>query len=152
MAYLKISQCWASSPCECCPSLQFPYVYRHSPTSPQDTHPPAPDYSHLPYPIPTWHPTATPLIQHHAVHLLLTPPSLCCTIGLCWGTRPVHVKLALQYICQTINSMSIFQDSCLHTVAGWQATVVTHMISLHQLSKEHMLSISCCARLPASCI
>lgn len=57
---------------DCFPSLQFLYSYWRSPISPRDTHP-SPDYSHLPYSIPTSHPTAMPLIHHHAAHLLLTP-------------------------------------------------------------------------------
>lgn len=62
MAYLKISQHWKSFPYP--PQLSL-FLLR--------TPAPPPDYSHLPYSIPTSHPTATPLIQHHAAHLLLNP-------------------------------------------------------------------------------
>lgn len=140
---------------DCFPSLQFLYSYWRSPISPQDTHPP-PDYSHLPYSIPTSHPTAMPLIHHHAAHLLLTPSIIL--------RHSANLPLSCsgewdQYVLSSLSNTAAGQ------LAAWGSSKKAactlwpgdrpwqwQTISLYQLSKEHMLSISCCAKLPASCM
>lgn len=126
-------------------AVPLPMFQRHSLISSLDTHTP-PNYSHFPYSISASHPAATALIRCPPSYAVYHFAAQCLpTTKLLWGTRLVHINLCLHAAARQLTAWVASK------IAGCVLWLGDRPWQWHtNRVKQHMLSIGCCARLPAS--
>lgn len=126
-AYLKIRQHRASSPLSV---FSHSIFSTHTDITPFLLGTPAPLLLTTPiFLIPSLR-QASPIQHHGAIHHFAAPPN-------CSREWDRYILSSFQHSSQTVNSMGIFQNSCLYTVAGWQATAARHNFSLPTKLSAH---------------